>query len=132
MDLNLPVDLNMVVLTGTLAVTPEMNRFDSGSRRIDYLVTVRTLKGGRMRSDTISVKYWDPPARMVRKKLERGDRICVAGMVQRRFWSAYDGKRSRVEVVASQVVYRPEDLSLVEFDPDQNVIQFGDLAATTT
>ncbi len=132
MDLNSPRDMNMVVLTGILAITPELTKFDSGSRRLDYLVTVHTMKGGRKRTDTISVKYWDPPARMIRKKLERGDRIYVAGMVQRRFWSAPDGKQSRLEVIASQVVYRPQDLSLAEFDPDQNVFQSGDLAATTT
>lgn len=126
------MDLNLVVLSGTLAVTPELRAFDSGKRRLDYLVTVRTEMGGRRRSDTISVKYWDPPARLVRKQLERGDRLWIAGTVQRRFWSTFDGKRSQHEVVASQVVYRPADLSLSEFDPDQNVVQSGEPAATTT
>ena len=126
------MDLNLVVLSGTLAVEPELHRFDSGKRRLDYLVTVRTMIGGRNRSDTINVKFWDPPARLVRKKLIRGDRLWIAGTVQRRFWSTLDGKRSQLEIVASQVVYRASDLTLEAFDPDQNVVQSGDLAATTT
>ena len=126
------MDLNLVVLSGTLAVEPELHRFDSGKRRLDYLVTVRTMIGGRNRTDTIKVKFWDPPARLVRKKLIRGDRLWIAGTVQRRFWSTLDGKRSQLEIVASQVVYRASDLTLEAFDPDQNVVQSGDLAATTT
>jgi single-stranded DNA-binding protein len=126
------MDLNLVVLSGTLAVTPELHRFDSGKRRLDYLVTVRTMTDGRIRTHTINVKYWDPPARLARKKLIRGDRVWIAGTVQRRFWSSFDGKRSRLEIVASQVVYRASDLSLEAFDPDQNVAQSDDLAATTT
>lgn len=126
------MDLNLVVLSGTLAVAPELHRFDSGKRRIDYLVTVQTMIDGRRRSDTINVKYWDPPARLVRKKLIRGDRIWIAGTVQRKFWSALDGKRSQLEVVASQVVYRASDLTLEAFEPDQNVVQSEDLAAAST
>jgi single-stranded DNA-binding protein len=126
------MDLNLVVLSGTLALAPELHRFDSGKRRLDYLVTVRTMIDGRRRTDTVNVKYWDPPARLVRKKLIRGDRIWIAGTVQRRFWSTFDGKRSQLDVVASQVVYRPSDLTLEGFDPDQNVVQSEDLAATTT
>ena len=126
------MDLNLVVLSGTLAVEPELHRFDSGKRRLDYLVTVRTMIGGRNRTDTINVKFWDPPARLVRKKLIRGDRLWIAGTVQRRFWSTLDGKRSQLEIVASQVAYRASDLTLEAFDPDQNVVQSGDLAATTT
>ncbi len=126
------MDLNLVVLSGTLAVAPELHRSDSGKRRLDYLVTVRTMIDGRSRTDTINVKYWDPPARLVRKKLIRGDRLWIAGTAQRRFWSTFDGKRSQLEIVASQVVYRASDLTLEGFGPDQNVVQSEDLAATTT
>lgn len=126
------MDLNLVVLSGALAVAPELHRFDSGKRRLDYLVNVRTMADGRTRTNTISVKYWDPPARLVRKKLIRGDRIWIAGTVQRRFWSTLDGKRSQIEVVASQVVYRASDLTLEAFDPDQNVVQSEDREAITT
>lgn len=126
------MDLNLVVLSGTLAVAPELYRFDSGRRRLDYLVTVRTMTDGRTRTNTISVKYWDPPTRLVRKKLIRGDRLWIAGTVQRRFWSTLDGKRSQLEVVASQVVYRASDLTLEAFDPDQKVVQSVDFAAATT
>ena len=126
------MDLNLVVLSGTLAVAPELHRFDSGKRRLDYLVNVRTMTDGRTRANTINVKYWDPPARLVRKKLIRGDRIWIAGTVQRKFWSTLDGKRSQLEIVASQVVYRASDLTLEAFDPDQNVVQSEDLEAMTT
>lgn len=123
------MDLNLVVLSGTLAVAPELHRFDRGNRRLDYLVTVRTIMDGRRRTDTIRVKYWDPPARLVRDLVIRGDRVLVAGTVQRNFWSSFDGKRSQLEVVATQVVHRPSDLTLEAFEPDQNVIQAEDFGA---
>jgi single-stranded DNA-binding protein len=126
------MDLNLVVLSGSLAVAPELHEFESGMRRLDFLVTVRTVLDGRRRTDTLNVKYWDPPAKLVCKELDRGTRVWVAGTVQRRFWSSLDGKRSQLEVVATQVVYRASDLDLEGFEPDQNVSVSGDLAATIT
>ena len=67
-----------------------------------FLVTIR-LAEPRKRIDVIPVTLWDPTRELVRKPPVRGDRIWFTGNVQRRFWEAPDGRRSRVEVVAHQV-----------------------------
>jgi single-stranded DNA-binding protein len=101
MDTN-ALDLNLIVLCGRLATDPEVRTFDSGTRLIRMLVTVRA-EAPRKRVDVIPVTYWDPPDELVDDLPERGRRIWVCGSVQRRFWESTDGRRSRVEVVAEQV-----------------------------
>lgn len=126
--------MNVVVLSGSLAVEPELREFQSGKRRLDYLLVVRTEQGTHRRTDTLNVKYWDPPAALMRTKLKRGDRLLVAGSIQRRFWSSDAGKKSQHEIIASQVVARPSDLNLADyaFGPDRNEGQSGDLEAAAT
>jgi single-stranded DNA-binding protein len=65
-------------------------------------VTVRS-ESPRRRVDVIPVSVWDPPDDLVEAAPETGRRIWVCGSVQRRFWEAPDGRRSRIEVVAEQV-----------------------------
>lgn len=96
------MECNLVVLAGRLAVDPEERVFASGARLVRYLVTVRT-DSPRRRVDVIPITKWDPTDVELPPHLERGDRIMVVGAVQRRFWQAEDGRRSRLEVVAHTV-----------------------------
>lgn len=96
------LDLNLVVLCGRLATDPEIRTFDSGSRLLRMLITVRA-EAPRKRVDVIPVTYWDPPDEIVDDLPERGRRIWVCGSAQRRFWESTDGRRSRVEIVAEEV-----------------------------
>lgn len=108
------MDLNLIVLCGRLAVPPEIKIFDSGTRLIRYLVTVRS-DAPRRRVDVIPVTMWDPPEDLIEETPETGRRIWVCGSVQRRFWEAPDGRRSRIEVVAEQVQLRDvEELEPVQ------------------
>ena len=54
------MDLNLIVLCGRLAVEPELKEFDSGSRLVRLLVTVRSDEP-RRRVDVVPVTLWDPP-----------------------------------------------------------------------
>jgi len=96
------MDLNLIVLCGRLATEPELRVFDSGTRLIRYLVTVKA-DAPRRRVDVIPVTLWDPTDEDVSELPARGTRIWVCGSVQRRYWEAPDGRRSRIEVVAEQV-----------------------------
>ena len=89
------MDINLVVVAGTLAATPELREFDSGARLLRLLVTVRTPEPHK-RVDVIPVTLWDPPAELVAGNPERGRRVWVCGGVQRRFWEAKEGRRNRV------------------------------------
>jgi single-stranded DNA-binding protein len=96
------LDMNLVVLCGHLAADPETRQFDGGSRLVRYLVTVR-VDHPRRRVDVVPVAYWDPPDDIWDDPGSRDIRVWVVGAVQRRFWEAPDGRRSRIEVVAEQV-----------------------------
>lgn len=96
------MDLNLVVLCGRLAVDPELKTFETGTRLIRLLVTVRSDEPKR-RVDVVPVTLWDPPDDLVDELPGKGRRVWVCGSVQRRFWEAAEGRRSRLEVVAEQV-----------------------------
>lgn len=96
------MDLNLTVLCGRIATDPEIRVFDSGTRLIRYLITVRS-EAPRRRVDVVPVTLWDPTDEQVETPGERGGRIWICGSVQRRFWESPDGRRSRLEVVAEQV-----------------------------
>jgi single-stranded DNA-binding protein len=107
------MDLNLIVLCGRLAVEPELRVFDSGTRLIRYLVTVRADEP-RKRVDVIPVTIWDPSDELWDEEPERGRRVWVCGAVQRRYWESTDGRRSRIEIVAEQVNLKdPEELEPV-------------------
>ena len=94
------MDLNIVVLAGRLAATPEVRTFDNGSNLVRYLVTIRA-EHPRRRVDVIPVVLWDALGQDL--SLERGDRVWIAGAVQRRFWSDDHNRRSRIEIVARHI-----------------------------
>ena len=98
------MDLNLAVIAGTLAAPPEIRTFDSGTRLARYLVTVRSTEP-RKRVDVVPVVEWDPPAEFDDETVDRGDRVWIAGTVQRRFWSGSEGRRSRLEIIAHYVQF---------------------------
>lgn len=104
------MDFNLVVLAGRLAAPPELRVFESGARLIRYLVTVESDEP-RHRVDVLPVTLWDPDDDLVRQDLQPGHRLWTVGSAQRRFWDGDDGRRSRIELVASGVSPRdPESL----------------------
>lgn len=102
------MDLNLIVLCGRIATEPEIRIFESGTRLIRYLVTVRS-EAPRRRVDVVPVTFWDPSDDEVAEPGERGSRIWVCGSVQRRFWESPDGRRSRLEVIAEQINLKEVD-----------------------
>ena len=98
------MDMNLVVLAGTVSAPPEHRVFESGAKLLRLLVTIRAEEP-RRRVDVVPVTLWDPPTDLGEAKL--GSRVWVAGSVQRRFWSEDAGRKSRLEVVAEQVTLRP-------------------------
>lgn len=99
------MDLNVVVVSGQLAASPEIRVFAGGATLVRYLVTTRTEEPAR-RIDVVPVVLWNPDEDATR--YERGDRVWIAASVQRRFWSDDRGSRSRIEVVAHHVEHRDE------------------------
>jgi len=100
------MDLNIVVISGRLAAAPEIRIFDGGATVVRLLVAAHT-DTPRRRIDVVPVVLWDADEKAT--ELERGDRVWVAGSVQRRFWSDDRNRRSRIEVVARHVEKRDDD-----------------------
>ena len=92
-----PTPANRVTLRGTLSRDPEVRSFDSGSTLTTFLVKAPDHEG---RPTTIPVSAWDDAAGGL-EGAAAGAFVEVAGVVRTRFWAGPDGKRSRVEVVAS-------------------------------
>ena len=96
------MDLNIVLLAGKLAAPPEVRRFESGTTLVRSLVTVRA-ESPRRRVDVVPVTLWDPGPEHGLLQAAVGDAIWVTGAVQRRFWTADEGRKSRLEIVAAHV-----------------------------
>jgi single-stranded DNA-binding protein len=95
-------DLNLVFICGRVASAPDVRHYDSGSRRLRMLVTVRS-EHPRRRIDVIPVTMWDPEDHLVDPGLPVGARVLVAGVVQRSFWDGPEGSRSRLQVIGRHV-----------------------------
>ena len=108
------MDLNLIVLCGRLAVPPEIKVFESGTRLIRYLVTVRS-EAPRRRVDVIPVSMWDPPRGPDRER--PGEPVVESGYVAR---CSADSGRHLTEaephrVVAEQVTIKDlEDLEPIQ------------------
>lgn len=102
------MDLNIVVLAGSIVSEPERRVFASGTRLLRLLVAVRQAEP-RRRVDVLPVSLWDPPDDVWTRDVAVGDRAWVAGSIQRRFWAAEEGRRSRLELIARQVQLRNPD-----------------------
>jgi single-stranded DNA-binding protein len=100
------MDINATILNGVLAAPPELREFESGSRLMRYLLTLRTTEP-RRRVDVIPVTLWEPPEDVLGLEVTTGTRLFVAASVQRRFWEGADGRRSRLEIVARNVAVDP-------------------------
>jgi single-stranded DNA-binding protein len=109
------MDLNLTVLNGRLATTPELRVLAGGTTVARMLITIRTDLP-RRRIDVVPVTVWDDDLIERIKGAEKGDRVWAAGAIQRRFWSDENSRQSRIEVVASSInVMRGDDRA--DFDP---------------
>lgn len=101
------MDLNLVVIAGRLATDVEVSSYETTSiTRIRLLVTVRHEDDEVRRIDVIPVTWWNVPENHPIWEAKRGDPVWVAGRIQRRFWTADNGKMSRIEVIAEEVSLR--------------------------
>jgi single-stranded DNA-binding protein len=100
------MDLNVLMISGRLAVAPEVCEHPSGSRSARLLVATRRDAPVR-RVDVLPVRCWDPTAELL--DAVQGHRVWVRGSLQRRFSESAGGRRSRLEVVADRVSLTPCD-----------------------
>lgn len=117
------MNMNVIVVAGKLAAPPELREFESGSRLLRSLVTVRT-DAPRRRVDVLPITLWDPETDHELIDAPVGKRVWVVGSVQRRFWSAAEGRRSRLEIVAHHMELR-KDETVASSGGDVSVVAAG-------
>lgn len=108
-------DQNHIELEGRLSRAPEVKELPSGDRLVVLRVVVQRPGGERV--DSIEVAVGPPPSRGHRRApgqaltrtveraagLGEGDRVRIEGRLERRFWRAGGGPRTRMQVVAAEV-----------------------------
>lgn len=103
--------LNKVMIIGNVGTDPEMRFTPNGNPVTSFrIAATRTYTGsdGERKQETewFTVVCWNKLAESCNQFLTKGKRAYVEGRLQTRTWEGQDGqKRSRVEIVASRVLF---------------------------
>ena len=102
--------LNQVTLMGNLTRDPELRQTPSGQNVTSFSLALnrsyRDATGEwQEATDYIDIVCWGPLAERVAQYLSKGRRCLVQGRLQSRSWEQDGQKRSKVEVLASDVTF---------------------------
>lgn len=102
--------LNQVTLMGNLTRDPELRQTPGGQNVCSFSLALnRSYKdqSGEWQeaTDYIDVVAWGPLGERVSQYLHKGSRTLVQGRLQSRSWEQEGVKRSKVEVLASDVTF---------------------------
>jgi single-strand DNA-binding protein len=102
--------VNQVILMGNLTRDPELRQTPSGQNVVSFSLALnRAYKDQsgdwKEATDFIDVVAWGPLAERVSQYVTKGRRVLVQGRMQSRSWEQDGQKRSKVEVLASDVTF---------------------------
>ena len=102
--------LNQVTLMGNLTRDPELRQTPNGQNVTSFSLALnRSYKDAsgawQEATDYIDCVSWGPLAERVAQYLTKGRRCLVQGRLQSRSWEQDGQKRSKVEVLASDVTF---------------------------
>lgn len=102
--------VNQVVLMGNLTRDPELRQTPSGQSVVSFSLALnRSYKDQSGEwveaTDYIDVSAWGPLAERVAQYMTKGRRALVQGRLQSRSWEQDGQKRSKVDVLASDVTF---------------------------
>ncbi|HET8991581.1 MAG TPA: single-stranded DNA-binding protein [Candidatus Saccharimonadales bacterium] len=102
--------LNQVTLMGNLTRDPELRQTPNGQNVTSFSLALnrsyRDSSGEwQEATDYIDIVCWGPLAERVAQYLSKGRRCLVQGRLQSRSWEQEGQKRSKVEVLASDVTF---------------------------
>ena len=98
--------INQVILMGRLTRDPEQRTTPSGKTVVRFSIAV-DRQGNEDAADFFDVTAWEKLGELVVQYLGKGRRVLVQGRLRQDSWDDKDSgkKRSRVEVVASDVTF---------------------------
>ena len=102
--------LNQVTLMGNLTRDPELRTIPSGQSVTSFSLALNRAyrdQGGEWQeaTDYVDVVAWGPLGERVAQYLTKGRRALVQGRLQSRSWEQDGQKRSKLEVLASDVTF---------------------------
>ena len=102
--------INQVILMGNLTRDPELRTTPSGQSVCSFSLAVIRSWQGQDGSQQDAVDYFDLTAwgqlgELVNQNLSKGRKCLVQGRLSQRSWEQEGQKRSKVEVVASDVTF---------------------------
>src|SRR5580658_5488452 len=102
--------LNQVTLMGNLTRDPELRQTPTGQNVTSFSLALnRSYKDSngewQEATDYIDIVCWGPLAERVAQYLSKGRRSLVQGRLQSRSWEQDGQKRSKVEVLATDVTF---------------------------
>ncbi len=98
--------INQVILMGRLTRDPEQRTTPSGKTVVRFSIAV-DRQGSEDATDFFDVTAWEKLGELVTQYLGKGRRVLVQGRLRQDSWDDKESgkKRSRVEVVASDVTF---------------------------
>lgn len=102
--------LNQVNLMGNLTKDPELKQIPSGQSVVAFSLALnRSYKNAsgewEEATDYIDVVAWGKLAEQVGERLKKGSRCAVVGRLQNRQWETDGVKRSKTEVLGTDVIF---------------------------
>jgi single-strand binding protein len=96
--------INQVILMGRLTRDPELRTTTTGKSVVNFSLAVD--KGGQdAGADFFEIVAWEKLAELIQQYLSKGRRCLVQGRLSQRQWEQDGQKRSRIEVMASDVTF---------------------------
>jgi single-strand DNA-binding protein len=102
--------VNQVTLLGNLTRDPELRQTPSGQQVCNFSLALNRAykdQSGEWveTTDYVDIVAWGPLGERVSQYLQRGRRVLVQGRLQSRSWEQEGQKRSKVEVLATDVTF---------------------------
>lgn len=103
--------INQVIVMGNLTRDPDLRSTTSGNKVVGMSLALNTsyqdpkTKEFKEKTEYIDIVAWGSLAERVAKYLSKGRRCLVQGKLQQRSWEQDGQKRSKVEILASDVTF---------------------------
>lgn len=97
--------INQVILMGRLTRDPEMRTTTTGKSVTSFSLAVDRAYGQDSGADFFDIVAWEKLGELVNQYLSKGRRCLVQGRLSYRTWEQDGQKRSKVEIVASDVTF---------------------------
>lgn len=97
--------INQVILMGRLTRDPELRTTPNGKNVCSFSLAVDRAFGQDDSADFFDVTAWDKLGELVNQYLAKGRRCLVQGRLSQRSWEQDGQKRSKVEVIATDVTF---------------------------